>query len=377
MLRPHRLAALARRALGFSLIELMVGVTIGLIGVTVIAQIYAVSEDRKRSTTGSSDAQVSGNISIFSMERAIRMSGYGLSSSLLLGCTTLAYNNTRATPDFSFVVRPVWIEDGAAGASDQITVMYSGASGVATLDGSQLNGSAASGANFPMQSVAGIVPTDLVIVAEAGKNCSLAEVSSIPGGTNELVHTGGAYNKAGGLGVAYSSAGYLFKVGTKAYDSANPNLTPFTVARFRVVNDVLRMESLIPYAAGSDTDNDGYSDFPIATGVVQLQALYGKDNGANTGHLTNAVYAADDGVLDGFDATTPATAADWRRTQVIRIALLVRIGKWERTAVTAVAPSWSGGAFVMSNPADGTAWQNYRYRVYEVDVPIRNMIWVP
>jgi len=376
MTRSRRPAAV-RRLFGFSLIELMVGVTIGLIGVTVIAQIYAVSEDRKRSATGSSDAQVAGNISIFSMERAIRMSGYGLSSTRLLECTTLAHNNTRATPDFNFVIRPVWIEQGAAGASDQITVMYSGSGGVSAIEGSPLNGSAASGANFPMQSVAGYIANDLVIVAETGQNCTLAEVSSIPAGTNEIAHAGGTYNKVGGLGVAYTSAAYLFKVGSKAYDSTKPNLTPFNVLRFRVVNDVLRMESLIPYTVGSDTEPDGYTDFPIATGVVQLQALYGKDNGTDTGHFTNAVYAADDNMLDGYDVTTPTTAAAWRQTQVIRVALLVRIGKWEKTAVTTVAPTWAGGNFVMSTLADGTAWQNYRYRVYEVDIPIRNMIWVP
>jgi len=377
---------LARREHGFSIIELMVGVVIGLIGMVVISQMYAVSEDRKRSTTGASDTQVAGNLAIFSIERAARMAGYGLSSSLLLNCTTLAHNNTRATPDFSFVIRPVWIEDGAAGAADQITIIAGGGSGVAMLEGNALNGSAASGADFPMQSVAGFAVNNLVIAAETSKDCSLAEVTAIPAGTNTLQHTGGNYNKGGGLGVAYGGSGFVFNVGYKAADGANPNRIPFSVQRFRIVNETLRAESLIPYSAAGDTDNDGYTDFPIASGVVQMQALYGMDDGNNTATsspnrflVTNAVYGADDGIVDNFVTATPATAAAWRQMKVMRVAFLIRIGKWERTAVTTAAPTWNDGAstFTMTNALDGTNWQNYRYRVYEVDIPVRNILWTP
>jgi type IV pilus assembly protein PilW len=357
---------------GFSMVELLVGVMIGLIGIVIISQMYAVAEDRKRSATGSSDAQVAGNIAIFSMERSVRMSGWGLSNSLLLGCNTLAYSNLRAPNDFTFVIRPVLIEDGVAGAPDTLTVMYSGSPGISVLDGSVLNGSAAPGVDFPMQSVAGYAPGDLVIAAEATKNCSLAEVTSIPAGTNTIQHTGGNYNKAGGLGITYTSNGQIFKVGRKAYDSNNPNLVPFTVQRYRVVSDVLRMESLIPYVATADADADGYSDYPLANGVVQLQALYGKDDGVAGG-------IPDDGVVDTFDTNVPADSTAWRRTLVLRLALLIRVGKWERDPVTTTAPKWNGGttSFVMSDPGDGTSWQNYRYRAYEVDIPLRNMLWKP
>ena len=43
--------------------------------------------------------------------------------------------------------------------------------------------------------------------------------------------------------------------------------------------------------------------------------------------------------------------------------------------MTPAAPAWTGGAFTMTNPADGTDWRFYRYRVYETIVPLRNMIW--
>ena len=49
-----------RLSRGFTLVELMVGVLIGLIGTVVIFQVFAVSEGQKRTTTGGSDAQQNG-----------------------------------------------------------------------------------------------------------------------------------------------------------------------------------------------------------------------------------------------------------------------------------------------------------------------------
>jgi type IV pilus assembly protein PilW len=368
------------------MIELMVGVVIGLIGIVIISQMYLVSEDRKRSATGASDTQVAGNLAIFSIERAARMAGYGLSNSLLLNCTTLAYNSARSTPSFSFVIRPAWIEDGTTGAVDQITFMSSGGSGVATLDGNVFNGTSASGAAFPMQSVAGFVVGGLVIAAESAKNCTLAEVTQIPAGTNTLSQTGGTYNNPAGSGVAYTGSAYLFNVGFKAYDGGNPQRTPFSIQRFRVVNEALRAETLIPYSTATDSDADGFADYVIANGVVQMQALYGLDDGNGTATVapnrylvTNAVYAADDGIVDNFVTATPASAAAWRQMKVIRVAFLIRIGKWEKDQVTTTEPTWNDGlsSFTMTNALDGTDWRNYRYRVYEVDIPMRNMLWTP
>jgi len=71
--------------------------------------------------------------------------------------------------------------------------------------------------------------------------------------------------------------------------------------------------------------------------------------------------------------------------RAIRVALLARSRQFERNPVTTTAPVWARGAFVMTN-LDGSAqatspanpadnWRNYRYRVYEKVIPLRNMIW--
>jgi type IV pilus assembly protein PilW len=45
---------------GFSLVEIMVGLAIGMLAVIVILQVFALSEGRKRTTTSGGDAQSNG-----------------------------------------------------------------------------------------------------------------------------------------------------------------------------------------------------------------------------------------------------------------------------------------------------------------------------
>jgi type IV pilus assembly protein PilW len=363
---------------GMSLPEILAAVLIGLIGMIVIMQVYATSEERKRTTTGTSDAQISGNIAMFTLETMIRSAGFGMvtADNNMLGCTTLAYNSNRATPNFTFLMAPVVITAGAAGAPDSIAVVYGNSPNV--VEGQAFIGIAASGADFPLKNAAGIQVGDLVVASEAGLNCSLAEVTGfVPAAINTVQHVNAAaysyvdttghtisptatYNKAGGSGVNNSAAALLFSLGRSP-----------TVVTYQIGNDRLQTKTLIPYVAAQDSDNDGTSDADIGDGIVQLKALYGKDTDG-------------DGVVDTWNTTLPANAAQWMQVRAVRIALLARSAKYEKTAVTSDcvtpnnpvnSPFWSGGCFTMTNLADGTDWHYYRYRVYETVVPLRNMIW--
>lgn len=363
---------------GMSLPEILAAVLIGLIGMIVIMQVYATSEERKRTTTGTSDAQINGNIAMFTLQSTIRSAGFGMVSAAnnMLGCTTLAHNSNRSVPDFTFLMAPVVITVGAAGAPDQLTVIYGSSPNV--VEGGSFVGGAASGADFPLKNAAGIVVGDLIAASEAGLDCSLAEVTGfVPAAINTVQHANGAaysyvdtagntisptatYNKGGGSGVDYATAALLFTLGRSP-----------TVVTYQIGNDKLQTKTLIPYVLAQDSDGDGTSDADVGDGIVQLKAQYGKD--------TNG-----DSVVDTWDTTLPASGTQWMQVRAVRIALLSRSAKFEKTAVTAdcVAPNnppnspyWSGGCFTMTNPADGTDWHYYRYRVYETVVPMRNMIW--
>jgi prepilin-type N-terminal cleavage/methylation domain-containing protein len=66
------------RQSGLSLVELMVAVVIGLVGILAMTQAYLTSDRFNRSTTGEGSAQTGGLIALYQMERDLRMAGYGI-----------------------------------------------------------------------------------------------------------------------------------------------------------------------------------------------------------------------------------------------------------------------------------------------------------
>jgi type IV pilus assembly protein PilW len=154
------------------------------------------------------------------------------------------------------------------------------------------------------------------------------------------------YNKPGGMGPNYSLDGMIFPIGRAP-----------SVLRYYIQNDNLVMDPVL----------QGTAPFPVAAGVVQLQAQYGRD--------TN-----NDGTIDAWDENAPATPAEWTGVIAVRLGLVARSAVAERPdangacTTTTVAPAWSAGAFDVATRAD---WQCFRYRVFEATVSLRNMIWRP
>ncbi|HEX7113196.1 MAG TPA: prepilin-type N-terminal cleavage/methylation domain-containing protein, partial [Mizugakiibacter sp.] len=85
-----------RRQRGMSLIEIMVGVLIGLIGCVVIFQMYSVADARKRTIASGSDMDITGRLGLMSLERDLQLAGYGFgmaaSPTATLGGTALGCN---------------------------------------------------------------------------------------------------------------------------------------------------------------------------------------------------------------------------------------------------------------------------------------------
>ena len=62
---------------GFTLIEVLVGLGIGLVGIVVMFRMVALWDTHTRSATSGSDTQVSGTLASYSLERDLRQSGMG------------------------------------------------------------------------------------------------------------------------------------------------------------------------------------------------------------------------------------------------------------------------------------------------------------
>ncbi len=69
------------RHAGFGLVEILVGVTIGLIALLIVYQALSLSEGYRRTTTAGGDAQSSGMISSFVLAGDIANGGHTISES--------------------------------------------------------------------------------------------------------------------------------------------------------------------------------------------------------------------------------------------------------------------------------------------------------
>ncbi len=98
-----------RRQAGFSLVDVMVGMVLGLIGTIIIFQVFEASERVKRTTVGGGDAQQNGAAALFALERGVRQARYGYNAS-----------DVAATPPLV----PLVVTANAANTPDSLTIMY-------------------------------------------------------------------------------------------------------------------------------------------------------------------------------------------------------------------------------------------------------------
>jgi len=365
-----------RRNQGFSLVEIMVGVTIGLIGVVVIFQVLTSWDARRRSTTAGGDAQIAGTIAMFRLEQDLRQAGMGFGTAdlTIMGCpVTASYSGTAiATP--AFQLYPVQIIPGVAGAPDEVVTFYGNSSFLTDKQ----TFTASTSTTKKTQTRNGFQAGDVVVVAgngttaPASATCALVEVSSTTNADGySFDHVNSSYtnfytsaavtplfNPAGGTGTTFTT-GFLYSLGP------NPQRNDWQIQNGRILTSTDRLRN------GAATE--------IAEGIINLQAEYGVDSN-NDNLITDG-----SGTPATPDEWTTTTPTDWTKVRAIRVALLARSRQFERNPVTTTAPSWARGAFIMTN-LDGSAqatspanpadnWRNYRYRVYEKVIPLRNMIW--
>lgn len=365
--------AVSRRLMrGVTLIELMVGLVLGMVVVLVVAQVLSFAEGQRRATTGGADAQVNGALALYTLQREIQMAGYGLISDRnVLGCPLRAQHT--ATGLQNWTLTPVIINDGANGAPDSITVMS------ADRDPASTNTTfytvpmpvsldhLPTATFFTVRSALGVQVGDMVIAVPANTNfnpasnwCSAYRITGLQN-SNQLVHAAAdpwnavALDPAGGYvaGSQLLNAGRLLRR-TFALAADGQTLQQSTL---QLNNGSMQSQDLFPQ-------------------IVNLQAFYGRD--------TN-----NDGVVDTYDNTTPADNAGWRRVLAVRLALVARSAAYQKEEVTTAQPLWDvgSGAQVAGSEDCGQSkcltlkidglvdWKHYRYAVYDVIVPLRNRFW--
>lgn len=369
---------------GFTLVELMVGLMLGLVTVLVVTQVLALAEGRKRTATSGSDATVTGAMALYTIERDARNAGFGMTTNpAALGCEIrYQYGGTGTTQ--TLTLAPVLITQGANGAPDSLQFLASNKDGV-PLPIKVTTDHPKTAANFFVQSDLGVEQGDLMIAVppspDANNWCSVFQVTNntSPGGSsnssgggqgqNQVLHNSGQsdWNQAGGQTI-FPAAGY-------PAGSSLINLGAFAQRSYSIASNGLRLTRL-------DTTNATQVNTDLYPQVIQMQAEYGID--ANPGDTTTTV--------SSWTTTTPTTAAGWAGVKAIRLALVARSPIYEKDVVSETATDaqcndvanrppravcWAGGAITVLNANNPNAndWQHYRYRVFEAVIPLRNVIW--
>ncbi|MDI1360750.1 PilW family protein [Methylotenera sp.] len=379
---------------GFSLIELMVGLIIGLLMSLVVYNVLNVNEGRKRTTTSLNDINQAGSYAIYQLDKQIRSAGSGftgggdqIGANFTYGCRLdMALSGSQLTPAASFpapfnavngVVRvaPVIIFDGAAGAGGDVIVTMAGTAGLGELPSAF--SSPATAATLQLVNQAGMRANDVLLLADHTATnispCLMQQVASTftPVANGSAVPLLGAYNSASVNGTSATS----FTATAQAVNLGQaPNLNMFAVAANGSNFNLMKYDLMQPVNAGSAAPNPAiYVD-----GVYQIHALYGVDTNPTTSTLT---WVAPTGAFSAVNLLNGSLAANaaLQRIRAIKIGVVMRTSLLEREAVS------GGPAHAVSNTtltlfSDSVPVTvnlnptTYRYRAFEAAVPLRNTL---
>jgi type IV pilus assembly protein PilW len=383
----------ARRDAGFTIVELLIAMVIGMIAIVVMFQIFAVSEGQRRTTTGSGDAQQNGVTSLFIMERDARMAGYGFNFMPLLGCSVDGYYAPTGTP-FNFRLLPLLIADGGGAAPDSITFAY-GSADYFGLPSTMNADKDYAGTYFRTIDPVQFRPGDIFLAAQV-------PAAGLPIAQPCLALQATRVNPED---MWFNDGSYVNDHGDTRVTQYRTN-SPIPIDRYRTWapgtdtgGRLLNLGSS-PVAMTYSLQNSQLRAFnafrpdetvAVSDGIVQMQAVYGFSS--QCPHPTNPAIGcriADNAAVvdtislsggDQWGHTMPAGALprDWRKIIAARIAIVSRSMQPERPVngacvATTTMPVWAGLNQVLDVSADPN-WRCYRYRVFEMVVPVRNLMW--
>lgn len=262
-----------QRQAGFSLVDVMVGMVLGLIGTIIIFQVFEASERIKRSTTGGGDAQQNGIAALFALQHGVRQAGYGINASDVL-----------ATP----APVPLAVTTVAANLPDDLAITYR--------------------------------PSNSADCPATTPNC------------------------------AWEYGPF----------SANSNLIfslppPLTVLNYCVNSSAQLITRTVACVAPPAATPPDPNDVVLVDGIAQLKALPVVDATGTTVAMQLAIVARNS------QPEKPDPATNLCNT-------------------TTSAPAWAGGTVDLSGKVGLAAsddWKCYRYKLFSVTVPMRNVLWRP
>ncbi|WP_457443065.1 PilW family protein [Roseateles sp. P5_E4] len=367
---------------GFSLIELMVTLAIGLVLTLAISMMVVRQESLRRGVTSGNDLTSNTAYAAYLLDRELRSAGAGFSqaSSANYGCdlnvslnsaqllpATAAFPAPFSTVPQTYVLAPLIIHAGAGANGSDVIAVATGSSGLSESALPVSPRSTAAG-QLKLANTLGIRGGDLVLLSQAGVGCMVQQVSNgFAGSAAQTLTFGGAYaaNTINGLTLPGFSNGNAF-VSLLGNVSGNPprfmlfgigdNATLFSY-------DLLKLSSSNAEA--------------LVEGVVDMRVLYGVDTvRAGLEQVTGWIAPNAAGYTAAeLTSGTAVAQTNLQSIYAVRVGLILRSELVEKSDVTpATLTMFSDlGAGVTYTYTVPTGTANQRYRVVEFTVPLRNV----
>ncbi|MDP2826186.1 MAG: PilW family protein [Sulfuritalea sp.] len=330
-----------RRQRGFNLIELLIGLTISMMGLAAVSSMMMTFSKKRGAITQTMATQDNGVMALYRLERDISQAGYGLAP--LQGCTTVVDGVN------SFVPYPVIIGDGGTGVSDTITVQGTNpASGVPGTELIVSGGNTMTSSAYNVRSTVGFSVNDKVVTTNFIPTCTMTTVTALGGvvGAATVSYTPAL--------AASSTAGYLVYFGA----SSAGVLSEFFSRRYAVGTTAMTVADYPAYTTNNLVDD-----------IVFFKAQYGL-----------SATAASTTVTQWVSGSTALSSANVGRVIAIRVGVVARSSARENEVIDQPNPlpvfpemsDSSGGTDAVTFAIPDT---RSRYRAYSTIIPLKNVIW--
>jgi len=390
---------------GLTLVELLVALVIGLVVVLAVTSVVTVGEAQKRSTTSTNDMNQSGAYAAYMIDRLLRSAGSGFAQTGtrgVFGCrlsaarrigsaaTTILPRTASAFPaPFDTLLGGA----GAAKAGNLRLAPFLIAKGTSSDILVVMGGNAAAGdvprrirsgfpdnSNLRLDNTIGLRQGDIGLVSKEGTEDCLLEQVNVTDATafaaagNEVLPLGGRYFTATG---ATTSLATLIADGTALFTplgNVNANNLQFQLVGVDANRTLVAYDLLRAAGTGATEGTDAAAMQALADGVVALYAVYGVDTDKN-----GTVDAWIDPGAAGYTVDALMQAPDKLRYVVAaRVALVVRGSVFEKKPVTGESlPIFDDLGTARRSLSIATADQNFRHRVIDTTIPLRNMLLLP
>lgn len=406
---------------GFSLVETMVGMTIGLVTVLLITQVLSSFQSGRGSAVAGSDAQENGLFALQILSGDVRAAGAGAFASGPTGTDmTPLYNCTNAC---SYDVSNTTGSD-AAWCSSEAAAATTGRP-MATMSGRSLTGTnytltlplapviieaSPAGVSGVIQYAAG---SDVISIRSLGRFSGsvptrMYSSTSVSAGVTSLP-LDRAFGFATGdhIGVFYGTNCVLY---TLSATSTADNTVSYTIPPnpltgslwaptyasstppqvYNLGNASTGAVVLHEYSVNAKGNSLQFREVKtgnpatvaptsLSDGIVAIKAQYGIAASADSPTVCSSCWKGTDSA-DWSSTWAPSvlTAANYGLIRAVRLVVVVRSGQRENNEVTSVIqPDVSLPTIDVSGQAwaANSEWKHYRYKVYTTVAPLRNVLW--